>query len=198
MSRQINVTPDPKAMEAFETWKRRQSRSEHPRGRFDNGGRWYPSDEEWQPCCRGVRSPSRAYPYSYLTHCRSIEHVASLYGVDPAALRRLAAQERTAPREAWKLVAQTEDGRLLSIYNGQTEYRLGEELRQPARQSHGGGYYVYATPDEARRAALPRDSALLDAPRVLLRVRVGGSYCRYGNGKLAYSRIVPLEVVPIA
>lgn len=67
---------------------RRRGRRTHPAGRQDNAGRWFPSDSEWQDCCNEVRSPSRAYPWSYMTHCRTAEHVARVYGVDARALKR--------------------------------------------------------------------------------------------------------------
>ena len=73
---------------AAKEYKARQERRHHPAGEFDNGGRWYPAKEERQACCEGIRSPSRAWPMSYNRHCRSVQHVASLYGVDPTELRR--------------------------------------------------------------------------------------------------------------
>lgn len=66
----------------------RQNRTEHPDGEFDNGGRWYPSDAEHQRCCNAVRSPSRAWPYSYLVHCRTAEHIANLTGVPAKDIKR--------------------------------------------------------------------------------------------------------------
>jgi len=67
--------------QAFEEYQARQSRQKHPDGTFDNGGRWYPSAEEEQVCCRRIRTPSRRWPYSLLTHCRTLRHIAKLYGV---------------------------------------------------------------------------------------------------------------------
>ncbi len=77
-------------MSAAKEYKDRQSRRTHPAGEFDKGGRWYPSENERQSCCDSIRSPSRAWPMSYNRHCRSAQHVAALYGVDPADLRRAA------------------------------------------------------------------------------------------------------------
>ena len=56
----------------------RKCRSSHPDGEFDKAGRFYPSEQETCDCCAGIRSPSRAYPYSYMVHCRSKLHVTSL------------------------------------------------------------------------------------------------------------------------
>jgi hypothetical protein len=56
----------------------RQSRRDHPTGRMDSGGRWYPSDDEYCVCCDYVRSPSRRWPWSYMIHCRTKKHIANL------------------------------------------------------------------------------------------------------------------------
>ena len=65
----------------------RRARMAHPAGKFDTGGRWFPSDGEYQPCCYAIRSPSRSFPYSLMVHCRSLRHVARLYNVDEQKLR---------------------------------------------------------------------------------------------------------------
>jgi hypothetical protein len=69
-----------------------KSRQAHPAGTFDKAGRFYPSADEMQPCCNAIRTPSRAYPYSYMTHCRTAEHVAHRYGVAVQDVRRAARQ----------------------------------------------------------------------------------------------------------
>ena len=81
-------TFSPEVETAAREYIARQSRDTHPDGTFDRAGRWYPSESEWCNCCTGIRSPSRAYPYSLMTHCRSAGHVAALYGVDARDLRR--------------------------------------------------------------------------------------------------------------
>jgi hypothetical protein len=59
-----------------------EARREHitrPEGKCDNTGRWYPSEREnagGSGSC--VRSPSRAWPVSYLRRCRTREHVREL------------------------------------------------------------------------------------------------------------------------
>lgn len=62
----------------LDVYQKRQTRLVDPDGKFDNGGRWYPSESEKCECCGYVRSPSRAWPYSYLLHCRTRKHVANL------------------------------------------------------------------------------------------------------------------------
>ena len=182
---------------ATREYEDRQERRTHPDGKTDKAGRWYPSSTESQPCCRGVRGPTRSRPWSYMTHCRTVRHIASLFDVDEADLRK--AGRKTPAREGgedyFKAVAVGEDGRWLSIFDGETEYRIGETLSQRTGQYHSGGYYVYSTKRDARNATVPKSSVLADAERVVLRVRAGGSYCRYDNGKLAFSQVTPLGVV---
>jgi hypothetical protein len=59
-------------------YKARQLRLQHPDGRFDDGGRWYPSSREFCSCCKDIRRPSRAYPMSLNIHCRTRKHIESL------------------------------------------------------------------------------------------------------------------------
>lgn len=51
-----------------------QDRVIHPSGKTKNG-KWYPSVEEYASCCKHVREPSRAYPYSLMRHCRTKKHI---------------------------------------------------------------------------------------------------------------------------
>ena len=53
-------------------------------GSFDSGQRWYPADELTEAVSFNVRSPSRAYPYSYLKHFYSIKFAKLLASTHPA------------------------------------------------------------------------------------------------------------------
>jgi hypothetical protein len=75
---------------AAQTYVDRRTRRRHPAGRFDTAGRWYPNGAEQTSECAAIRPPSRAYPYSLMLHCRTAAHVAALYGVERAALLRVA------------------------------------------------------------------------------------------------------------
>ena len=77
-----------KVAEAARRYLTLKSRTAHPHGTFDQKGRWYPSNEERQSCCHHISGPTRSYPYSLMVHCRTVEHVANTYGVDPRELRR--------------------------------------------------------------------------------------------------------------
>ena len=66
----------------------RRDRVDHPNGHTIKS-KWYPSDPESQSCCNSIRQPSRAYPWSLMTHCRSILHVSQLYNCEPLSIRNL-------------------------------------------------------------------------------------------------------------
>ena len=65
-----------------------RDRRADPEGTFDRGGRWHPA--ETLACCGAIRTPSRAWPYSYLLHCRTVAHVAAAQGYPAATLRAAA------------------------------------------------------------------------------------------------------------
>lgn len=67
---------------------RRVARLSHPRGRFDNAGRFFLAER--CDCCTGIRTPSLARPSTEMLHGRSITHVAHLYRVPSLHVRRLA------------------------------------------------------------------------------------------------------------
>ena len=54
------------------------SQHHNPKGKYDKGRRWYPYEEETCTCCSGIRSPSRAFPYSLYKHCSSKKHLKQL------------------------------------------------------------------------------------------------------------------------
>ncbi len=86
MAKELNLSVG--VMKAAKEYIKRKDRMAHPDGKFDSGGRWYASESEKQTCCQGLRTPSRAYPYSQMVHCRSLAHVAHLFNVDSKDLRR--------------------------------------------------------------------------------------------------------------
>jgi len=177
----------------------------NPPGKFDNAGRWYPSENFTASCCSHLRGPSRAHPYSYMTHCRTKKHLQTLWNESPQArdtIRDMAVHgtarepQRACPDgKAYKQVAVADDGKFLSVYNGTTEYQIGQEIKQQVRQGHNGGFYVYETAEDAKNARFPSSSAALHMPRRLIVVTVAGNYCRYDNGKLAFGSITPTRII---
>ena len=84
--------------EAVTTYIARRVLKEHPSGSFPSGvrvvipnGAWQPSETEEQACCRELseelreRYPNRLsypfieYPFTFLLHCQSINHIAHLH-----------------------------------------------------------------------------------------------------------------------
>lgn len=74
------------------------TRAINPPGTFDNAGRFYLSERG--ACCAGLRSPSRAYPYSQMVHGRTLKHIATMRGVSVhearSALARMIVRQRPA------------------------------------------------------------------------------------------------------
>ena len=60
-----------------------KNRDIHPEGEFDKQGRWFPSDDENCGVRSEIRTPSRSYPYSYMTACRTKKHVRRLAEESP-------------------------------------------------------------------------------------------------------------------
>lgn len=86
----MTTATNPRVMAAAQEYLARQSRKSRPEGKSDGAGRWRPSAVEYQPCCKGIREPSRAWPFTLLDHCCSAGHVAMLFDVDALELKRAA------------------------------------------------------------------------------------------------------------
>jgi hypothetical protein len=182
----------------------RKDRVHHPNGVFDNLSRWEPIGNEAQDCCNAIRPPSANYPYSLLLHCRSLKHIARLYQVDEKALRKRVREMRppNPPRREggdnyYEAVALMDDGRMLSLYDGTTEYVLGKTVEDVARQNFGGGLYCYRSINEALDAKVRVSANVRTAKRVIICVRAEGAYCIYPDGKFAFSRLTPLDLVAL-
>jgi hypothetical protein len=90
--------------EAACIYLRRRERIEHPDGRKDNAGRWYPDETEMLDKTR-YRSPSRAHPWPYMLACRTLKHCANLAGIPAQALEVRRAARRIEAEAA--LLGQT-------------------------------------------------------------------------------------------
>ena len=68
---------------AVETYFMRREGREDPRGHYDAPGNWYPDRLlEERGCCEAIQ------PHSLNRHCQSITHIANMYRIRPAVLRR--------------------------------------------------------------------------------------------------------------
>jgi hypothetical protein len=92
-----------------------------------------------------------------------------------------------APGRGYKKVAVV-DGEYYSVYDG-SKYVPGVERIDIAKPNHGGGLYYYRTAEKAQNAEFPGISALADAEKTVVPVQVAGRKIRYGNGKIAASRL---------
>ena len=100
----------------------------YPDGHFDRGGRWYPSEEERCACCEGIRSPSRAFPYSLLKHCSRKKHYINLcekLGQKPPEFKK-APRKPVDERNGWKVLVSI-DGKFYSPWSLEAEHRTPYE-----------------------------------------------------------------------
>jgi len=124
-----------------------------------------------------------------ITHSRRgnwRQKVAKSFGLDPKQIGY----------EGYKVVA-VKDGKYLSLYDGKTEYKLGERLEQTARRNHKGGFYVFNDFYSSIEGdiPLPSNAELRYWPeRATLYVSFGGKLVKYKN-KIAASWIKPLYVL---
>lgn len=73
----------------------RHERRSHPEGVFDSKRRWCPSNrEDGDRFTRKIRTPSCAWPYSYMLAARTKKHCTRLI--------QLAMSGRDVPEDVWK------------------------------------------------------------------------------------------------
>lgn len=92
----MNATIAISKAEITELYEALRDRVINPDGTFDNGGRWYPSAAEDCGVSSTVRSPSKAWPFSYMTACRTLKHVKALADQSPDLFARQLAAARAA------------------------------------------------------------------------------------------------------
>ena len=64
-------------------------------------------------------------------------------------------------------------------------------MSQPARSGHKGGYYVYATVQEAIFADVPyKAGGNFIAPRTVIKCICFGDFVIYSNGKMSFSNLI--------
>lgn len=81
---------------AVTTFLLRKLGYDKPHGKSEKGNRWYPSDDESQECCKSIRAPSRAYPWSLYKHCFSLIHICNLYpGAVESEVKQMLRQKPT-------------------------------------------------------------------------------------------------------
>lgn len=174
-----------KVVKAVEEYEKLQSREIHPNGEFDKAGRWYPSESESQDCCSEIRSPSRAYPYSYMVHCRTLAHVCSRVGADIEKAKEIVNAKNKELKEVelkqitkvFKIVAIVGKS-YRSVYDN-SPWKLGE--RRNSRK-----WYVYLNIETAKERMesdnFPSDSKNIDMPKAILECNGYGKVKPTGHG----------------
>ncbi len=102
---------------------------------------------------------------------------------------------------AFKVLAKTEDGRLVSAYDD-SEYKVGVWRSEAARADHGGGFYYYLDDTLAinatQRGTTFSTSVAAGKELVLCEVEIKGREIEYGAGKWAASQLrVISEIAPV-
>ena len=121
---------DPAVHAAAHEYIARKNRARNPAGEFDKAGRWYPAAHERRECCSSIRAPSLAWPYSKLTHCRSVEHVAALYETDASDVRKLAHRiEQIRASKVDMLLRALSRSRLISLLDSVIANAADSDLR---------------------------------------------------------------------
>lgn len=107
-------------------------------------------------------------------------------------------RKRVEYAEHYKAVAVVK-GRYFSVFDGTTEYKVGELLSEPCRPRHEGGFYCYPKLEDLLDRQLgclfPAHSILFGRPLAILRCKVAGRRIKYSNNKCAFSQITPIAVV---
>lgn len=102
----------------------------------------------------------------------------------------------TPTSTAFKVLAKTYDGRLVSAYDD-SEYQLGKWRSEAAQPNHGGGFYYYLDDalaiEATKRGDTFAESVAAGKALVLCEVEIKGKQIEYGSGKWAASRLRVIE-----
>ena len=108
-------------------------------------------------------------------------------------------ERQDEPIQCFKFVAIDDAGRFVSIFNGTTEYKVGQTVSQEVRAGHKSGLYVCESIlDLLKVGPLPSRSAMARAPWAVMEGVAWGSKLRYnelGSSKVAITHIVPMKFV---
>lgn len=104
----------------------------------------------------------------------------------------------SAPSFYYKVVAVVGE-RMLSVFDGLTEYELGRTLSSRRGVGRPLGwppldccFYAYSTPEQAVNTEFPRNSALRTAPKLLIQVLAEGrAYRNQEMGVWAFTNLTP-------
>lgn len=97
----------------------------------------------------------------------------------------------------YKLLGELPDGTVVSLYDGKTTWKVGEEKRDVTKKDHGGGLYFYhskSLAENLRWQPWPNAEYIGIVKHVLFSVRARGRMLSYGE-KIAASRMILDECV---
>lgn len=119
---------------------------------------------------------------------------------EPGKLRSEYTKPALHTMTSYKLVRLENDGTMRSLYDGETEYRIGKRLAEKAQSDHNGGYYSHPTAQQVMRlwqsdSLVPSRCVVEGAAYAMLECEIGGTIIRYENGKLSSTYLTPLRVV---
>lgn len=124
------------AYNALTTHCRRVARIEHPEGTWDNAGRFYPRGLD-ATVHMGVRSPSRAWPHSYMLRCRTLEHCELIYDADHdlvLALRRCMKAQGIDPCHSTSVESLRVELKKLAAPRSAGHRKTGKQCKKPGVQ----------------------------------------------------------------
>ena len=137
----------------------------------------------------------------------------------------LQASQRARERHYYKVVAKLGAGDYVSIFDGQTRFRIGERIERVPCLGRRGAFFVYSDLGDATRAlhgggdgngngngggggtravrgrgnpSFPVCSKLLGAPRALLRVSSEARHERTAHGKCVLWSLTPVAEVTVS
>ena len=133
----------------------------------------------------------------------------------------LQASQRARERHYYKVVAKLGAGDYVSIFDGQTRFRIGERIERVQCMGRRGAFFVYSDLGDATRAlhgggggdgggggtravrgrgnpSFPVCSKLLGAPRALLRVSSEARHERTAHGKCVLWSLTPVAEVAVS
>lgn len=83
--RNVAIPKDATEDQKIALWR---ARKYSPVGVYTKGKVWYPAPCEVRLCCQEMEPPILAFPWAYQRHCRTIKHVAALFGLEELELAR--------------------------------------------------------------------------------------------------------------
>lgn len=118
----------------------------------------------------------------------------------PGKLSKDYVKPSMATMTSYKLVRMDGERRMLSLYDGSTEYSIGKRLVEKARDEHRGGYYSHPTIEQVKRlwaaGNLVPDRCIVEgAVYALIECEIAGTIVRYDNGKLSSTYLTPVRIV---